>query len=471
MEITPIGVVLIVLGACFFLARPDLLYWCAIFFVPFSSTAVVNVGSNGSYSALQAWTFFGTLWIASQGLGALEPVNFWYRHLMRASVRKLAIFLLVALCSLIMPLWINGRLLIYFQSPTSNDAHPLFFSLQHVTQLLYLAFGVIFAVLVGLRNLHLTQFLKTLRIVLFSAIFVNLWGLLQSFCYQRGLDYPAFLLNTNKNENAMGFSSAFSDLDIPRVSSVATEPSVLAQYLIIILIFALFAVFGKQPIISKFWDRSALVLSMVVVLMTTSSTGYIGLALLIPVVLFAFLRLGKLRSSQIVMLSTIAAGISIVVYSTTSIVQNLLDTLIFSKADSYSGLERLNSVLLAAGYFVQYPILGVGWGSITSHDLIFKILADTGIAGLLAFALFLKSLGAGLWKSSSAMRMQIDASAWSYWASCMLVANVVFLLVCAISEFTYVFGPIWLLFGLSLAALGQQITRRTSSIPVLRVHA
>ena len=473
MEITPIGVFLIVAGGALLLSsRADLLYWLAVFFVPFSSTAIVNVGSNGAYSGLQAWMFFGTLWIVSQTVSGVRLKNSSYRQQMRASTRKLIIFLLVAFCSLIMPLWIDGRLSIYFQSPLSNDAHPLVFSFQHVTQFLYLVFGVLFAIFVGLKNSHFVQFRKTLRVLLLSAMFVNCWGILQWFCYERGFDYPAFLFNTNKNEAAMGFSSEFSDLGIPRISSVATEPSILAQYLLVILVLVTFAVLDQRVILSKLLDRFALGLTLMVLLLTTSSTAYVGLAVLVPVFLFAFIRLGKVRPLQAALCLTALVSCCLFVYARTSFIQDLADTVIFSKADSYSGLERLNSVILAAGYFLRYPILGVGWGSVTSHDLVFKLLADTGAAGLLAFGWFLKSLGSGLWNSSSGMRMDAQGDRSGYWASCLLVANVVFILTCAVSEFTYVFGPLWLVFGMSLAALGQNVEGSASPVAVRQlVHA
>jgi len=136
MQITPIGAVLILLGALFFFAKPGLLYWCAIFFVPFSSTAVVNVGSEGSFSGLQAWMFFGTLWLAREAGGVIRTRNCWYRGQMRGSVRKLLVFSLVALISLVMPLWIDGRLSIQSAAYSSADARPLFFSAQHVRRVL-----------------------------------------------------------------------------------------------------------------------------------------------------------------------------------------------------------------------------------------------------------------------------------------------------------------------------------------------
>lgn len=471
MEITPLGMFMIVLGAVFFFVKPDLLYWCAIFFVPFSSTAVVNVSSSSNFSALQPWMFFGTLWIASQALSVIRAKKYWYRQHTRASVRKLLIFLFVALLSLAMPLWIDGRLSVLSESPGVYESHPLFFGLRHITQFLYLVYGAVFAIFLAVKNANLNQFRKTLRVFLLSSVFVGFWGLMQWFCYQYGLTYPAFIFNTNRNDTAMGFATEFKDLEIPRVSSVATEPSILAQYLLIVFVIALFAVLARQKIISTVCDRLALVLSLLLLLLTTSSTAYLGLGLLIPICLLSFFMLGKLSIRQMMISLGALAMACFVIYSRTAVVQDLVDKIIFSKADSYSGLERLNSVLLAAGYFFQYPVLGVGWGSVTSHDLIFKLLANSGIVGLVAFTMFLSSLGSGLWKTVTRADSRQYLAPWSYWGACMLVASLIFVLTSMVSEFTYVFGHLWFVFGMSLAVpLGLEFGRWVTALQLQRIR-
>jgi hypothetical protein len=467
MELTPIGIALFFLGALFFVVRPGLLYWCAIFFLPFSATAVLNVGSGDSFSGLQAWMFFGTLWLASDLSAMVRTKGHWYKQKMRASVRRLVVFLLVALISLIMPLWIDGRLWIVSGTLTSSEARPLYFRLQHVTQFLYLAYGVLFAIFVGVKNLNLVQFKKTIRIFLISSAFVCSWGFLEWFCHEVGVSYPAYLLNTNKNEAALGYLAQYTDSNIIRITSVATEPSMLAQYLLIVLVFALFAVLGRQVVITVVWDRIVLLLTLLTLLMTTSSTAYLGLVLLIPIFLGSLWALGRLRRWHLVSATVLLVG-CVVVVARSTVAQEIADTAILSKADSYSALERINSVVQAEGYFLRYPVLGVGWGTVTSHDLVFKLLADVGIVGLIAFALFLKSLGSGLWKSVAGLRRRAVIPERSYWAACMLVATLILVLTSAFTEFTYVFGHLWFVFGMGLAIPLAAEDRSAARLPAVR---
>src|ERR1017187_7069674 len=102
--------------------------------------------------------------------------------------------------------------------------------------------------------------------------------MLQWFCYWAGFNYPDFIFNTSLTASALGYKEALEDLGITRVSSVATEPSIFAQFSLIALVFAIFAVASGRAVISKFWDRAVLFVTLVVLLMTTSTTAYVGLA-------------------------------------------------------------------------------------------------------------------------------------------------------------------------------------------------
>src|SRR5580700_8312577 len=66
LEITPIGWVLIPLGVIFYFFAPDRLYPWMVFFLPFSATAVVNIGSGDAASGVQAPIFLGALWMARE---------------------------------------------------------------------------------------------------------------------------------------------------------------------------------------------------------------------------------------------------------------------------------------------------------------------------------------------------------------------------------------------------------------------
>ena len=65
--------------------------------------------------------------------------------------------------------------------------------------------------------------------------------------------------------------------------------------------------------------------------------------------------------------------------------QTFINQILIGKQDSTSALIRLYTVSTSFGYFLQYPILGIGWSMATSDDLVVLLLANSGILGFLSF--------------------------------------------------------------------------------------
>ena len=361
MHLTLIGTILIPLGIYAYFFAPNLLYVGTIFLLPFSATAIINFGFMDATKSIQAMFYFGTLWMLSAGPGALKHSRVWRSRQMQTSVRRLRFFMLVVWLSLLMPIWINGGLTVEPYEPGTLEAGPLRFTSRNITQTMYLAFGVLLTLFIASKNSNFGELKKTIRIFLMSSFFVSCWGMLQWFCYRAGFTYPAFIFNTSLVESATGYTETLEDLGITRVSSVATEPSMFAQFSLIALVFAIFAVASGRVVISKLWDRAVLFVIVLVLLMTTSTTAYVGLAMVVPVSLIGlwYLRRLKPRFVALVGLAILAMFIG---YMHSSLAQAIADQMILSKAETGSGLARLTSILLAFSYFLRYPVLGVGWG-------------------------------------------------------------------------------------------------------------
>ena len=207
---------------------------------------------------------------------------------------------------------------------------------------------------------------------------------------------------------------------------------------------------GQRAVISRFWDRVALAVTALLLLMSTSTTAYAGLAILLPVSLLGLWYLGRLR-----LLPAVVAGSVVLVlyfaYARFDAIQVIADKMIFSKSEDYSGIGRINSLLLGYTYFRMYPILGIGWGSSTSADIILKLLSNTGILGLFAFGWFLKSLFSQLWGSMSRPARRARVSEQTYWACGLLVATFMLIATSELSGFAFVYGHTWFVFGMALA--------------------
>jgi hypothetical protein len=453
MDIPPTGWILLLLGIGCFLLAPESLYPLTVFFLPFSATAVVNIGSADSASGVQASMLFGTLWMLKEISSFGGRLHMSYRQL-STPVRQLGMFFMVACLSLLVPLWISGQMVIESPELGNSGSVLLQFSVKHVTQTIYLLYGILLAIFVAARNIHLSHLLQSAKIFLISALFVSLWGFFQFFCKILGIEYPAYIFNTSATESASGYAQVLRELGVSRISSVATEPSMFAQSVLIALVIALFAVIGKQPLISKAWDRFALAIILGALVLSTSTTAYGGL-LFVAVLYVSALVYLRMLHARYVLPFFLVPGLLLYAYSAYPPVRAVFESMILGKGESYSALARINSVLLARDYFFQYPILGLGWGSVSSHDLVSKLLSNTGLMGLCAFSLFLLTLVTRLWRTARSVELSSAKSI--QWPVCVLAMLLTLIFTNAIGDFAFSYGHVWFVFGLAISvpALGS----------------
>jgi hypothetical protein len=447
MEITPIGWVLLPLALILFFSAPKMLYTLTIFFLPFSATAIANIGSDSS-SGVQASMLFGSLWILKELPGIPSALSTQERRPLHTPLFQLGLFACIAVVSLIMPVWINGHLVI--ESPDIGDwaSAPLHFSATHITQTLYLIYGILLCVLVANKNCDALQFWSTLRVFLVSAVFVSLWGFFQLACWVFNFEYPVYIFNTSTTESALGYTQKIQELGIQRISSVATEPSMFAQCLLVAMVVSLFALLSPRPLFSRMGDRLVAVTILGALLITTSTTAYVGLAIVFAMFLVGLWYLGKLRSGYVLAMFALG-GLVCYIYLAYVPVQDVLQSMLLEKGESYSALSRVNSVLLARSYFIEYPVLGVGWGSVTSHDLIFKLLSNTGAVGLCTFALFILTEVGRLFKATHDRHVH---SCSRIWQICLLATLLTVVLTNLAGDFAFTYGHTWFVFGLAMAA-------------------
>src|SRR5580693_7849006 len=103
MEVTPIGWILLLAGPILMFLRPKWLYVAAIFSLPFTATAVINVGSGVDSSSVQAPMYFGLLLLLRYFASALRKMKFSVPRVGRWPLFCLGLFIAVATLSLIMP--------------------------------------------------------------------------------------------------------------------------------------------------------------------------------------------------------------------------------------------------------------------------------------------------------------------------------------------------------------------------------
>ncbi|WP_263351554.1 O-antigen ligase family protein [Acidicapsa acidisoli] len=446
---TPLGYILLPVGFAGLLLSAKWLYRLFVFWTLFSASSAINLGDSDSGSALQVWMVFAFLWLLRLLLERLSTLSFAIdRRVLRLCLWLIG-FLAVAGISLVMPAYINGRLTISSPILGENTETPLYLSSHNVTQLLYLVFGGLVAICVAHVNLRDEDRHETEKVIMISAIFISIWGLFQFFCNVTGMPYPDFIFNNSGSASGKGFLQTL-DNGISRVSSTAVEPSVLAQSLITLLPLTLPAWLRNGSVFSVPIDRLASLLFLLLLLLSTSSTAYVGVfifgALLVPL-LVRTRAISKGKAILLIVIGALATtGLLAAAVLSVPIVGEMVNSAILSKSTSGSGIERAMTIALAYGYFVQYPILGIGWGSATSHDLIIKLLSNVGILGTLAFLGAMFSVIRADWRALDSLRIpsSLSRSAW-------FLSLAVFLATSILIEFPLVFGNFWLVVGMAIA--------------------
>lgn len=456
---TWLGCILVPIGLAALLLSRKWSYRLFVLSIPFSGTVVANVGSGDNASGVQLWLFFGATWLLRELFCARRGLDVRLNRKLIVPYMALLLFVVVAAASLAVPAYTSGT--IQIESPLLLDytTTPLVLSLKQLTALLYIVFGALIAVAVAAKNRQPVQQLETGRIYLGVTCFVCLLGLLQFLCYLAGIPYPGAIFNNSALYSVGGTSIFLHDLAPARVYSVATEPSILGQFLITALPLTIPSLMGQGYLFSRRKDRSAFILIVLTLFLTGSATALAGIIATAAIfgLLSAAQKKGK-RARAVVnwMAAFLLAFLSsLVLYFWFSGFRALVNSVVLSKASSYSGLERWKTISVAAADFAGHPLLGLGWGSVTSHDLIMRILANTGLAGFIPFAVMVVSvIYLGL-KRAAALRGTgvFIGTFWTLSFLLLIVTNI-------ISEFAYVFGHFWLPLGMALAAAATVAVQR-----------
>jgi hypothetical protein len=383
MEITWLGVLLLPLGAIFFIVAPKWLQVITVFSIPFTATSLLNSHSGVPLSPL---LFFGSLFIARQLLSSRTgriPKESPQDH----SQSLLIIFLGVVVLSMIMPLIIDGKLLVSSNQLSDLYEEPLRLTVHNIKYPIPVIFGVILSIYLISANDTAEKIRSTIKVYVLAGVFVSLWGYFQFLCNSfLKIEYPYYLFNNAVTESMRGYAwqvEVGGDL-YPRISSVGLEASIFSKYLLTVLPIVVVSVWLRRPLFSIAFDRFVLVILTGVLILTTSGTAYLGI---ICVLLVTAILLGRLRviSWRWAIYAGLFSIICIAFYEVIPVFQDFVDALLLLKYESGSAIERTLSMVNSWEYFKQYPILGVGWAMVTSHNLLTFLLVSAGVVGFAAF--------------------------------------------------------------------------------------
>ena len=385
MSVTYIGLTVISISLIIFVVAPRYLVPWAIAVSVLQAASVFNV--SGTFPIGVSPYFFVTLlicfrflplWLSGQvGFGRDESVCLYLRPL-------LLMVLWGVLSATVLPVLFSGLLV---DAPRGGmdaaSAIPLQWTWSNVAQAGYLALNFIFIVYMLWQSADRTQIERCIAAFRWSGAFAAAVGGYQLLAHVTGLPYPASFFNSNL---AWAQLTDQSIAGAWRVSATFTEPSAAGAYFAMWTTLLLFSALSDERVTWSTWYL--LVCGIVMLTLTTSSTGYLVgatvLVLLFGKQMLQLLVRGVVGPRMLLMcvIVVIALAASLILLPD---VQRVLHEVIWQKSQSRSGRDRGATAFRAFSLFVKTLGLGVGLGSNRPSGLFFYILSNLGIPGLLLF--------------------------------------------------------------------------------------
>jgi hypothetical protein len=394
MTLEYVGVVALLIGIIGFFSRPSFIVYTFFCATLLGSAAAFVLDSLGGTNISPAHLLLGflTLRIISDkplSAQALQQISFG-----RPGFWLFLTVLYSIIGAYLLPRFLEGDTYIFAVRATVPFSIPLSPSTSNLTQSIY--FAADFVCFVAISAYASTA--GGTRVLVSAAVICAALNLVFGV-----LDLATYFTNTTelllpiRNANYAMLVEAES-AGLKRIAGSFTEASSYASATL-----AYFAFTGDlwlRGIKSRIMLSLAL-LSLCAVILSTSSTGYVGLAVLlvysyVQAVLVALRRPTTIQTSSFILVTPVIAVILVAVIgfneSYSIYIQYLLDSTLFNKLSTASGVERSAWNSQALQNFFDTFGLGVGNGSARASSFPIAVLANLGVIGALIFACFFATL-------------------------------------------------------------------------------
>jgi hypothetical protein len=268
-----------------------------------------------------------------------------------------------------------------------------------ITQFVYFSLFLLAAFVVMNETVETGNVKKSLRILLYVAMFSIVWGLVFYVLAYLGMQYPSWMFN-----NHPGYSHGFDQryAIIRRISSVAQEPSIYGYFLSIMIAMVMTLNILQLYLMKPLVQKILLFFMVITAILTTSTTAFLGIFVATMLTLLISMLCGRLRPGMGYVTRQYALMIVLAVVAISTVISKLeldaealvraLYELTFQKSQTESGLERSWSFFHGIEVLNDTFFLGSGFASNRTFDLGSTLLANTGILGLSLFLLAFSSV-------------------------------------------------------------------------------
>jgi hypothetical protein len=416
--VPPIGFALIPLSLGIFFLRPQYLGPWAIIMSAFQAASVLNI--EGGFPLGVSPYFFVLILIAIRflPLWLCGKCGFDTADVAIEITQPLLILTIWAIVSAFLLPWLFAGVGVDVPRLGMDSPHtsPLQWSMSNAAQAMYVTLDAIFVIYVLWCGRTRGYFERLIYAFVISGVIASAIGGYQYFSHYAGLPYPTDFFNSNP-----GWRQLMSQqlAGISRVSATFIEPSTAGAFFAVWSTLMLFLAAGGS---GGGWAWPLFVIGVIMVFLTTSTTGYLIGGLVIALFVWKeFVRVfatGRISGRGLFLMAAIAgaivaAGLFIPNFSA------ILGKILWQKGDSQSGRDRATTMWEALRITAETCGMGAGLGSNRPSGMLFYIASNLGLPGLMLFGLMIlaiyKTLGAAL-RSSAAFdpaRGYLGAAGWA----------------------------------------------------------
>jgi hypothetical protein len=387
MTITPIGFVIIPLSLVIFLARPGFLVPWAILVSVFQAASVINVGGGGSYPVGIAPFFFVVVLIALRFVPQYLTGRFWFSQddPILTLFRPLTFFGLWGIASaFVLPFLFANVAVNNPRAGMDTAVLPLHWSLSNAAQAGYLLLDCIFLFNLTKYSIGHRGMEAIVWAFRWAGLIALAIGAYQLVAHNTGLPYPEKFFDSNEAYRQLGTEKIAGTW---RLSSTFTEPSVAGAFFAAWSVFMLVTVADGAA--ARRLDSLLLSAGLVMLVFTTSSTGYVTAAIVFSMAVLQQIRTLLVRGRISIRALLVGVVIAFAIVGAIAFIpafDRLLQEVLFQKVDSVSGRDRTATQWQSLSVARESAWLGVGLGSNRPSGMLFYILSNLGLPGLLLFS-------------------------------------------------------------------------------------
>jgi hypothetical protein len=381
MSITPIGLILIPVSLFIFYFRPKFLIPWAIIVSAFQAASVVNVG--GGFAIGVSPYFFVVSLVAIRFAAACLQGRLGFNRGDMALDLTRPLLMLVAwgvASAFLLPHLFAG---IHVDTPRLGmdpvSTTPLEWSMSNAAQAGYLILNSVFVIYVMWRSNDSYYIDQLASSFVCAGAIASAVGGYQLAAHLLGFRFPAEMFNSNAGWQQLVSQKVAGAW---RVSATFNEPSSAGIFFAAWTTYLLFLTMDRRSATGLLWVLFWC--GIVMLILTTSTTGYITAFILIALLIFKELGTlaikGHINEKLLLTFAAIATALGAATLFIPDFHQ-LLSDILWYKSQSHSGQERHSTILVALDVAMQSGGLGVGLGSNRPSGMLFYILSNIGIPG------------------------------------------------------------------------------------------